>query len=116
MRKLILLVFIGSVLFGAWAFQNRIQNKKGKYTLEITSLDKSPVNFNASILTDGEHINLMDQQTPYKTVITTRDLECLLDAADNVLILLKDQEGQIQSQVRSAYISNKGGIKRILGI
>ena len=116
LMKLVLPVIIGSLLVGIWAFQSRFQNKKEKYTLEISSVDQTPVVFNASILMNGQSIRLTGQKTPYKTEIVTDKLECLLDASDHVLILLKDREGQIQNEIRAAYICSEGGVKRILGM
>jgi len=116
MRKLMLPIIALIALSAIWGFQWKDRNKKVKYQLEITSLSGQETTFNASVLLGGESIRLNDQKTPYVTVIEATELEFLINASNQVKIVMKSKNGKLESNLKSAYIEADGMKKRILGM
>ncbi len=116
MRKLVLPFFMLIALSAIYGFQWKDRHKKVKYHLEITSLNEQETTFNASVLLGGESIRLNNQNTPYVTIIEASDLECLIDASDQIKIVMTSKNGKLESNLQSAYIKADGVKKRILGM
>jgi hypothetical protein len=116
MTKSLLLIILLVSLTSIWGFQWEDRNQKIRYQLEIISKDEHQVTFDVTVFLAGESILLNDQRTPYITTIEASDLECLVDAADPVRIILTSREGRTETLLRSAYIKAENGKKRILGM
>jgi hypothetical protein len=115
-RKIIIPVIIVLVITGIAGFELKDWNRKIKYVIEILPADGDSIQFNTSIRLSGETIKLNNQKAPYKTEITANNLEFLIDAEDNIKIVILSEHGKIEGEFRTAYIQAGHGKSRIFGI
>jgi len=116
MKKIVVPVIMIIAISGIWGFQWKEKNRKVTYRIEIISLSDHETNFNATFLLSGESIRLNNQETPYSTTIEASGVECLIDAADQIRIVVTSRHGKLESDLKTAFIEADGLKKRILGM